>query len=77
MGGQSGDVQEATLADPVKGSEGNGVSGMSSSLRKWANDLLGQEHKYRTRLGAKMLNLAIWNLGEILGDVKWETGHWG
>lgn len=50
---------------------------MSSSLRKWANDLLGQEHKYRTRLGAKMLNLAIWNLGEILGDVKWETGHWG
>ena len=42
---------------PGKGGEGDGVSGMVSSLHKWVNGSLDQEHKYRTSLVAKMMNL--------------------
>lgn len=43
---------------------------MVSRLHKWVNGSLDQQHKYRTSLGAKMMNLALhmlgsWSLGEI------------
>ena len=49
---------------------------MVSSLHKWVNGSLDQQHKYRTRLGAKMMNLALQNAGFLepwgdpSGDVK-------
>ena len=43
---------------------------MISRLHKWVNGSLAQQHKYRTSLGAKMMNLSLhmlgsWSLGEI------------